>query len=251
MMTATARLAGWRVLVPRGGEWGDRVAAALAVEGAEPVIAPLIRTDPLDTPALRVALAGLAAGRFDRIAVTSAAAAPLLRGAALAPGTRVAAVGPATAAALAAAGVRSDLVPESEYSARGMLDAWPAAPERVLILHSDLAAPTLADGLRARGHEVEAVVAYRTVALPLEPAARAALAGDGPRAALVTSGSAARALADQHGALPASLVIACLGPGTAEAARAAGLEVGLVAPERTAEALVDALAEFASSKELP
>ena len=35
-------LSGWRVLVPRGGTWGDGVAATLRGFGAIPVIAPLI-----------------------------------------------------------------------------------------------------------------------------------------------------------------------------------------------------------------
>ena len=32
-------LAGWRVLVPRGGKWGDNVASVLRGHGAVPVIA--------------------------------------------------------------------------------------------------------------------------------------------------------------------------------------------------------------------
>jgi len=35
-------LAGWRVLVPRGGKWGDGVAATVRGFGGIPVIAPLI-----------------------------------------------------------------------------------------------------------------------------------------------------------------------------------------------------------------
>ena len=66
-------LAGWRVLVPRGGPWGDGVAAALRDRGASPVIAPLINFAPADDqPALEAALAKLAAGGFDWLTVTSA-----------------------------------------------------------------------------------------------------------------------------------------------------------------------------------
>ena len=35
-------LAGWRILVPRGGEWGNGIAATLRQQGAVPVIAPMI-----------------------------------------------------------------------------------------------------------------------------------------------------------------------------------------------------------------
>ena len=39
-------LDGWRVLVPRGGPWGDSVAASLRAQGAVPVVAPLINFAP-------------------------------------------------------------------------------------------------------------------------------------------------------------------------------------------------------------
>lgn len=246
-MTRTARLEGWRVLVPRGAEWGSAVAVELEREGAVPVIAPLIRTDPVDSPELRTALDRLAAGEVDWVVTTSAAVAPVLGGATLATGTRVAAVGPATAAALAAQGIPTAYHPAEEYSAIGMLADWPSsAPERILLLHSDLAAPTLGDGLRERGHTVESVVAYTTTAVPLAVEARALLRGDGPRAVLVTSGSVAQALV-ASGPVPPEVVIACLGPSTADAARDAGLPVHLVAPRRTVDALLHALADFAAA----
>ena len=43
-------LAGWRVLVPRGGKWGDGVAATLRGFGAIPVIAPLINFAGAEDP---------------------------------------------------------------------------------------------------------------------------------------------------------------------------------------------------------
>ena len=66
-------LAGWRVLVPRGGPWGDSVAATLRTQGAVPVIAPLINFAPTNDQAeLEQSLADLAAGTFDWLTVTSA-----------------------------------------------------------------------------------------------------------------------------------------------------------------------------------
>ncbi len=43
-MTSTDQkpLKGWRVLVPRGGPWGDGVAYDLRAQGATPVVAPMI-----------------------------------------------------------------------------------------------------------------------------------------------------------------------------------------------------------------
>ena len=66
-------LAGWRVLVPRGGRWGDTVAATLRGYGAVPVIAPLINfasTD--DAQTLANAFYELQDGQFDWLVVTSA-----------------------------------------------------------------------------------------------------------------------------------------------------------------------------------
>ena len=66
-------LAGWRVLVPRGGPWGDGVAASLRAQGAIPVVAPLINVGPTtDQAALDTALEQLAAGAFDWLTITSA-----------------------------------------------------------------------------------------------------------------------------------------------------------------------------------
>ena len=68
-----AQEAGWRVLVPRGGPWGDSVAADLRAKGASPVVAAMINFAPTaDAPALEAALARLAAGGFDWVTVTSA-----------------------------------------------------------------------------------------------------------------------------------------------------------------------------------
>ena len=56
-------LAGWRVLVPRGGPWGDSVAADLRSKGASPIVAAMINFAPTaDAPALEAALARLANG---------------------------------------------------------------------------------------------------------------------------------------------------------------------------------------------
>ena len=50
-------LDGWRILVPRGGPWGDGVAASLRSRGAVPVVAPLINfAATTDQAALDVAL---------------------------------------------------------------------------------------------------------------------------------------------------------------------------------------------------
>lgn len=158
------------------------------------------------------------------------------------PGTRVAAVGAATRAACERAGMVVALVPEADHSALGLAAALPDDAGHVLLPQSDLADPGLARGLRSRGVDVDAVVAYRTVPAAVDPTVRAAVRRGDVGAVLVTSGSVARQVAVQLGPLPATTLVACLGPRTAADAAAAGLHVDVIAPDRTLPALLAALA---------
>lgn len=249
-------LAGWRVLVPRGGPWGDQVAANLRAVGAQPVVAPMINFAPTDdAPALEAALARLATGDFDWMTVTSATTVDVLTSheVVVAPGTRIAAVGETTATALIAAGYRVDIVPSEDNSARGLLAEWEHAtqgviPLRVLTLRSEIAKPLLTEGLRRIGHNVESVVAYRTIGVPVDPKVVADVAAGRVQAVLVTSGSVAQQVFDQLGPIPEQTLVACIGPQTAKDARAIGLRVDVVADVRSAESLIDAIVRAAESR---
>ena len=234
-MTAPAPV----VLVPRGGEWGEQVADRLTAQGMRPWLVPIIRTEILGGEDLDPARRDLAAGAFDWVALTSAAAVAAL------PATvraQIAAVGPATARALRTAGYAVEMVPPGpDYSAEAMLHSWHPTGT-VLLLRSDLAAPTLAHGLRAGGATVTDVVAYRTRPAPLSTEDAAGLRDGRADVALVTSGSVARALAAAR--LAPTTQVACLGPRTAEAARKAGLRVDLVADRQQVEVLVDAVGDL-------
>ena len=243
-------LAGWRVLVPRGGKWGDAVSATLRGYGAVPVIAPLINfASSADPEALDASLARLESGRFDWLVSTSATTVDVLvsHGTRIPRETRVAAVGETTSAALQLAGYHVDFVPEKDNSARGLIKEWPHASVvgTVLIPHSDLAEPTIVAGLAERGFEVEYVAAYRTVGVPVSEHVAADVASGRISALLVTSGSVARQIAAQLAPLPEATVVACIGPRTAFDARDAGLTVHVIAETRSSEALVDALVEHA------
>ncbi|WP_323749105.1 uroporphyrinogen-III synthase [Curtobacterium sp. VKM Ac-2884] len=174
------------------------------------------------------------------VVVTSATAVTVLaeRVAGLPSGVRVAVVGEPTARAARAAGWVVDLVPE-QASAAALVDALPDTDGTVLFPRSEIAAPTLVDGLRARGIDVDDVVAYRTVGTGDEPITLDAA----PDAVLVTSGSVAREIARRMTPLDPRTLVACIGPGTAADARAAGLPVHVVGPTRSAEALLDAVVE--------
>jgi uroporphyrinogen-III synthase len=251
-VTAPKPLAGWRVLVPRGGKWGDNVSASLRGLGAVPVVAPLINfASPEDPTRLGHALQELGAGAYDWLVVTSATTVDVLvsQGTTVPDATRIAAVGETTGAALSLAGYRVDYMPSRDNSARGLVKEWPASDirGRVLIPQSDIAEPTLVAGLEELGFAVEYVTAYRTVGLPVADDIRADVASGRIGAVLVTSGSVARQIAAQLAPLPEATVVACIGPRTAVDARAAGLTVHVIPEERTAEALVEALAEHVES----
>ncbi|MBC7291461.1 MAG: uroporphyrinogen-III synthase [Actinotalea sp.] len=262
------RLAGRRVLVGRGGDWGERVAALLATEGAEGVVVPLITfAPPADVAPLEEALRRLADGAYDWVTVTSATTVTAL--AERVPGvlgpdralpdllraTRVAAVGPGTARALTEHGVATDLLPSGERSAAGLVaemtgqgavgrgDGTRTSGARVLVPHSDLAEPTVVDGLRAAGWAVDEVVAYRTVRGPgPSEAVRAAWRSGGIHAVLLSSASTVRSLVELLGTPASSVVVCCIGSRTAAAARELGLRVDVVPAAASAEELVAALA---------
>ncbi|WP_448073794.1 uroporphyrinogen-III synthase [Georgenia yuyongxinii] len=260
--TSATDLRGAHVLVPRA-DGGDPLAAAVRAAGGVAVPTRLVRSAVVDPPdALDQALRALGEGAHAWLAVTSATTVEVLAGRAARLGTtlaaltervRVAAVGPATAAALRAAGVHVDLVPSGQSSAAALLEVWPEAAERALVLlpHSEIAAPTLATGLRERGWLVDDVVAYRT--LPVrepDPAVAAELAAGRIAVVLLTSGSTARALVALYGVPPARVCV--IGASTARAAGEAGLTVHAVADAQTPGGLVAAatplVAEMSSSR---
>ncbi|QYH34796.1 uroporphyrinogen-III synthase [Salinibacterium sp. M195] len=248
---AKKALEGLRVLVPRGGNWGDSIAALLRDHSAIPVIAPLINFAPSENvPALANAFHELNDGQFDWIAVTSATTVDVLTasGVKIPENTKIAAVGETTAGALSSAGHRVDFVPEFDNSGRGLVKEWPDANSglRVLAPQSNLADTTLVDGLGVLGHEVVAVSAYTTVGVAASDKVREDVASGRISAVLISSGSVARQVAEQLAPLPETTIVACIGPRTAFDARAAGLTVHIIAEDRSSESLVETLCEYIS-----
>jgi uroporphyrinogen-III synthase len=231
-----------RVLIPRGGPWGEEVARLVAAAGLEPLVVPLVRIEPTeDRDALERALARLADGGFDWLVVTSRSAVPVLP---LVPASvRVAAVGAATAAALRERGVRVDLVP-TRHSAAGLVDEWPVGDGHALWPRALDARPTIADGLRRRGMRVTDVVAYRSVPAFETDEQLARAVGTAPiEAALVTSGTIAQQVARLH--LPPDALVIAIGEQTAEDCADLGLRVAGIAAQPSAAALIEALAASA------
>jgi uroporphyrinogen III methyltransferase/synthase len=197
-----------RVVVTR-----EDLAARIEALGYEPVLCPLIRVEPLgDDP--------IDASAYDWLVVTSRNGSQELarRGV---TAQRIAAIGPATADALRAGGLHVDLVART-HTQEGLREEL---PEGRLLLAA-------AEGARRDVLDADFLALYRTV--ELRP--------DAPEAdiALLTSGSAARALAATGARMP----VVAIGPQTAAEARKAGLDVAAVAVSHDIEGLVEALRSF-------
>ena len=252
-------LFGWDVLVPRTREQSESVRGRLGAHGATATVVPTISVEPPRTPhQMDKAIKGLVTGRYEWVGFTSANAVKAVRekleecglDARAFAGLKIAAVGGVTADALRAWGLSPDLVPCGEQSARGLLEDWPPYDDlldpinRILLPRADIATDTLVAGLQEMGWEVDDVTAYRTVrAAPPAPEIREAIKTGRFDAVLFTSSSTVRNLVGIAGKPHASTVIACIGPATAKTAEEHGLRVDVLAPEASAVALVDALAD--------
>jgi uroporphyrinogen III methyltransferase/synthase len=253
-------LFGKRVLITRPEGQSDAMAQDLRDRGADPVELPTVRIVPPSDPKA-FADAVLRAGEYDWAVFTSVngvdAFFAVLRAhqkdARLLGGVQVAAIGPATRAALASHGVQADVMPD-QYVGEAVFEVMRAQGElrgkKVLIARAEVARETIPQLLRAAGATVDVVPAYRT--LPADPARfaeiRALLEGGQLHAVAFTSSSTVQRLVEGLGdaALLRDVVVAAIGPITADAARALGLPAQVVASEYTAPGLVRALeAHFA------
>lgn len=256
-MTSTGQLANARVLVPRGGAWGARVCADLDRRGAHPIVSPLIASAaPRDLAARDRAFAALASGEYAWIFVTSAAAVEqwVEQGVRIPPTTQIAAVGSATARAAADSGADVAFVPSGTSSAAALTAQWcagrgPDSTGRCLVIRSDLATSVVSDELELRGFAVDVCIGYRTVGVDLRPDVAAALREGEVDVVLLTSLSVGRELRRQVGALPASTLVASIGPGTTRDAERLGYAVGHTARTQTIDALIAELDALPSRTE--
>jgi uroporphyrinogen III methyltransferase/synthase len=123
----TKPLFGWRVLVPRTKEQAGVLSKLLRQYGAVPEEVPTISVEPPRNPQqLDRAITGLVTGRYQWVAFTSVNAVRAVRekfeeyglDARAFAGLKIAAVGEKTAESIQAWGIKPDLVPEGEHSAR-------------------------------------------------------------------------------------------------------------------------------------
>ena len=255
-------LFGKRVLVTRPKEQAAELVERLEAIGAEPIEAAMIRIEPPeDYGPLDEACAN--ASTFDWIVFSSANAVDafferLLAGTSdlrVLGGVKLCGVGAVTAEHLARRGLKVDLVP-AEYRAEALVQAFDAHGDvhgmKILLPRADIGRELVADELRKRGAEVTEVVAYRTVA------AEAEREGDPDiyrmllerRIDVVTfaSASAVRNFVQVIGVeasadLLRDVVVASIGPVTAEAAAQYNIRTTVMPAQYTIPGLVDAIAD--------
>ncbi|WP_414991046.1 uroporphyrinogen-III synthase [Aeromicrobium sp.] len=260
----TKPLYGWRILVPRTKEQSAGLAARLRGYGAVSEEVPTISVEPPRNPQqMDKAVRGLVEGRYEWVAFTSVNAVKAVRekfeeyglDARAFSGLKIAAVGEKTAEAVGTWGIKPDLVPSGEQSARGLVEDWPPYDEtldpinRVFLPRADIATETLVAGLIELGWEVDDVTAYRTVRAAPPPApTRDAIKSGKFDAVLFTSSSTVRNLVGIAGKPHPSTVIACIGPATAKTAEEHGLRVDVQAETPSVEVLADALAAFGAER---
>jgi uroporphyrinogen III methyltransferase/synthase len=173
-------------------------------------------------------------------------------------GIKVAAIGPATAAALREAGVQPDLVPR-EYRAEAILEAFDRDLHgmRFLIPRAAEAREVLPVGLRERGAEVEVVPVYRTTGVRDDSGAVLALLRAGRIDAVTfTSSSTVVNFAEifpgeDLSTLLKGVIIACIGPITAETASRYGLAADVIPSAFTVPRLAEALVTHLSHSSDP
>ena len=242
-------IAGRRILVTRPREQGAALEAALEALGARPIRFPTIEIRPAhDLSPLDCAIARL--DDYDWLAFTSANAVAVffdrLADRPVPSPLRIAAVGPGTARALTARRAHVDFVPSEFLGERLGQELGDVSGRRVLFPRAAGAREALARELTRRGAVVDDVVVYETLPAAPDPHGLVELER-GVDAATFTSASTVDnffALLDARAPrLLAEAVIACIGPVTADAARARGLTVHVQPAEHTVPGLVAALAE--------
>ena len=264
--SATRPLEGKRIVLTRPRAQAGDFEARVRALGGDPVLAPAIAIESPETWTV-VDAALRRVETYDWIAFTSTNAVQALVDRADAigvsrdtmSGRRLAAVGPATAIAVRTALREPDVVPGT-HTAESLAQEFPDVENsRVLFPHGDLAGDTLGEGLRRRGAFVDEVVVYRTVAGDGVAMIAAEMRAGTVDALLLTSASAVRFVAEAlidtvsdddsgHGAQGRPRqptvrgAVMCIGPVTADAARAVGFHPVVVAESATQNELIDRVA---------
>lgn len=260
-------LFGRRVVVTRSRAQASVLTQALAAAGAEPVEFPTIKVVPpaggyADLDAAIGGLKGKAAPAYDWIIFTSVNGVDhfftrfdLVADVRDLKGIKLGAIGPATAASLRERGLKPDFVPP-EYRAESIVDGLLGLGikgKRVLIPRAKEAREVLPESLAAAGARVKVVTAYETVRDDggADRMRRMIASGEIDIITFTSSSTVRNFAAILNGmdlaGIPASVIIACIGPVTAETARGLGLRVDIVAEKFTIPGLMEAVVKAAAA----
>lgn len=253
-------LFGRRIVVTRARAQASDLAEALARHGAVPVECPVIRIAPPETFApLDSVLSRIA--EFDWLIFTSVNGVKVVldrleslgKDVRALAGPRLCAIGPATAEELRRARLRVSVVPDV-FTQEGVVKSFSDLQVRerqIAILRAEEARELLPQALEEMGAHVTVVPVYLTIA-DEEGASglRDTIAGGQIDAITFTSTSTVRNFFSATGLEPESLAgipVGCIGPVTAQAARAVGLKVEVVAKDYTIPGLVQAVVDYFSA----
>lgn len=281
MVVSRETLAGLRVALPRLKS-DDAIAAALKTAGAQVDTFALTQTIPIESEQLEQMRQRLASGYYAWVVLSSWRAAqavlPQLNALALAPAsaptlnpptsapTRLAVVGQSTAnwvnthcalkPTLVGAGSAAKLLevfptpPATPATPQQPAVTMPAAPATICLPQSQLAAPTLAQGLSQLGWQVDAVATYTTVPLPQLPAhLKTQWQAGAWDAVVVTAGSSAQALLQLLGPPPEKTAVVSIGKSTTARCRELGLRVDATAATPRAEHITQAIINLFKAKD--
>ena len=275
MVVSRETLAGLRVALPRLKS-DDAIAAALKTAGAQVDTFALTQTIPIESAQLEQVRQRLAAGYYAWVVLSSWRAAqavlPQLNALALAPAsaptpnsptsapTRLAVVGQSTADWVNThCALKPTLV--GAGSAAKLLEVFPTPPATpaaastvatptICLPQSQLAAPTLAQGLNQLGWQVDAVATYTTVPLPQLPAhLKTQWQAGAWDAVVVTAGSSAQALLQLLGPPPEKTAVVSIGQSTTARCRELGLRVDATAATPRAEHITQAIINLFKAKD--
>lgn len=237
---------GRRILVTRAAEQAEELVSALRHAGLDPVPVPTIAVEFEPPHGNLDAAAGLL-HTYAWVVITSGNGARAILKAAERILTELgapfwAAIGPATRRVLEREGIEVDFQPRESSGSAMAVELPVAVGDRVLVVRGDLADAELALALRARGAEVDDVVAYRTREAPESSRRllREATAEGAIAVVVFTSGSTVRglvALGRDESIDVLSIPSVCIGPETADEARAAGFRILAVSPTPDSAAL--------------
>lgn len=260
-------LHGKKVVVTRSPEQAEAMGRQLEAMGATALLFPAIEFTPLPAPELDEALANLA--DFDWLVFTSGNAVRFFwerleeTDLIIAPhyNLSVAAVGSATNRLLAEKGIEVDFTPDEFTGEQLALGLGDVRGQKILLPRAKIGRPEIVNLLQERGAILTDIGLYDTVTADPTPEALAELE-KGVDAITFTSPSSVRNFlkilrtnrnadeADWGGfsRIFPGVVVACIGPSTAEEAEENGLTVDVVPEDYTIEGLISAVAAYFEKK---